>query len=152
MNLAYTINLNLPETDNIAVFNATRSARLTERAAVVQPPFHGSVRGRRIVTTGVASARVNPWSSPARCAVGLCALRCVAVWSGKEKARSYAGFESGGAGNRTRVRKTSREWPYARSPEWIRGRPPPGLLALTSSPFDLDPGKAARLPPRSSRS
>src|SRR3990172_7769906 len=46
------------------------------------------------------------------------------------------------------VRKTSHEWPYARVPEIVRERPPPGLLALTFSPFGLDPSKAVRLPPQ----
>jgi hypothetical protein len=35
----------------------------------------------------------------------------------KRKPREYLGLASGGAGNRTRVRKTSSDWSYARVPE-----------------------------------
>ena len=60
--------------------------------------------------------------------------------------------ESGGGGNRTRVRKTFREWLYARIPECVRDDPAPGLPAITFSPFDLDLTEAVRFLVRSSRS
>ncbi len=49
------------------------------------------------------------------------------------------GQESGGAGNRTRVRKTFSDWFYARIPECLRERQPPGLQPFTFSPLRLDP-------------
>ena len=66
--------------------------------------------------------------------------------------RTATALNVGGAGNRTPVRKIFRGWSYARIPESLRERQPPGLQAPTSSPYHLNFIKAARLPMKSSRS
>ena len=64
---------------------------------------------------------------------------CTDLLHAEAEARNVAGMNGGGAGNRTRVRKISSEGSYARVPEKVRGRQPPGVQPLTFSPLRLDP-------------